>query len=104
MKLFKDKIKKNYYVIYIMLSIIFLTGYKSFDYEFLKEKKQPDNIKHSKNNPKVQKSFQNLIKGCDELIQLYRLAYFIINSVFRTSILENFLARLFSGLVIVLSY
>ena len=22
---------------------------------------------------------QNLIKGCDELIQLYRLAYFIIN-------------------------
>ena len=64
MKLFKDKIKKNYHVIYIMLSIIFLTGYKSFDYEFLKEKKQPDNIKHSKNNPKVQKSFQNLIKGC----------------------------------------
>ena len=64
MKLFKNKIKKNYNVIFLMLSVIVLTGYKSFDYEFLKQKKQTDNIKHHKANPKVQKSFQSLIKGC----------------------------------------
>ncbi len=66
MKLFKNKnkIKRDYNIIFIMLSVILLTGYKSFDYEFLKQKKQPDNTKRNTNNPKAQKSFQSLIKDC----------------------------------------
>ena len=65
MKLFKNKTQSINNLIFIVLSVIFLTGYKSFDYEFLKEQKQPKKVDNNqKNNPQAKKSFESLVKGC----------------------------------------
>ena len=65
MKLFKNKRQNINNIIFIIFSVFLLTGYKSFDYEFLKEQKQTKKVNNNQNNnPKAQKSFESLIKGC----------------------------------------
>ena len=63
MILFKDKIMTIYILsIFTLLSFV-ISGYNSYDYDFLKDKKENQKKTISNQNPKKQKSFDSIIRG-----------------------------------------